>query len=60
MRWELMILGELTMMPWNLYWWPSWSNCMVNSLKYMRMGPKVLSQSAPNTMSQPPMLIENI
>ena len=29
---------------------PPGLNCMVNSLKSMRMGPKVLSQSSPNTM----------
>jgi hypothetical protein len=39
MRWELMILSELTLMPWNLYWWPSWLNFMVKYLKSMRMGP---------------------
>jgi hypothetical protein len=60
MRWELMISGEPMVIPWNLYFWPSWSNYMVNSLKSMRMGPTVLSLSAPNTMSQPPMSIENI
>jgi hypothetical protein len=60
MRWELMISGEPKVMPWNLYCFPSWSNCMVNSLKSMRMRPKVLSHSAPNTISQPPMLIANI
>jgi hypothetical protein len=60
MRWELMISEESTMMPWNLYCRPSWLNCMVNSLKSMRMGPKVLNHSKPNTMSQLPMSIENI
>jgi hypothetical protein len=38
-------------MPWNLYCFPSWSNCMVNSLKSMRMGSKVLSHSAPHNVT---------
>jgi hypothetical protein len=41
MQWELMISRELTEMPWNLYCWPSRSNCMVNSLKSMRLGPVI-------------------
>jgi hypothetical protein len=41
MRWELMISGESVVMPWNLYFCPSCWNCVVNSLKYMRMGPRV-------------------
>jgi hypothetical protein len=53
-------LQEMTMMPWNLYWCHSWWNCMVNSLKPMRMGPKVLIHFALNTISQSPMSIENI
>ena len=41
-------LWEPTVIPWNEYCWLSWCNFMVNSLKYMRMGPKVLSHSTPN------------
>jgi hypothetical protein len=33
---------------------------MVNSLKSMRMGLRVHNHYAPNTMSQPPMLIANM
>jgi hypothetical protein len=60
MRWELMISGEPTVIPWNLYCWPAYWNCMVNSLKSMRMGPRVRNHYAPSTISQPPMSIENI
>jgi hypothetical protein len=33
---------------------------MVNSLKYMMMGLRVHNHSAPSTLSQPPMSIENM
>jgi hypothetical protein len=48
------------MMTWNLYCWPSLSNCMVNSLKSMRMGPKVLNHSTHKRMSKPPMSMEDM
>jgi len=60
MQWELMILGEPVVMPWNLYFCPFCLNCMVKSLKSMRMGPRVHNHSTPRTMSQPPMSIEKM
>jgi hypothetical protein len=60
MGWELMNLEEPIVMPWNLYCCPSCWNFMVNSLKSMRMGPRVHNHSTLRKMSQPPMSIENI
>jgi hypothetical protein len=40
-RWELMFSGDPAVMCWNLNCCPSYCNCMVKSLKSMRMGPRV-------------------
>jgi hypothetical protein len=39
---------------------PSCWNCMIKTLKSMRMGPRVHNHSTLRKMSQPPMYIENI
>jgi hypothetical protein len=60
MRWELMISGESTVIPWNLYYCPSYWNFMVKSVKSMRMAPRVRNHSTTRRISQPPMPISNI
>jgi hypothetical protein len=59
-RWELMISGDLVVIPWKWFYWPSYGNCMVNLWKSIIIGPRVRNHSTPSTMSQTHMSIENI